>query len=106
MAVAGLCMFAAGCGSGRAPAPSGADSQFVGAVHANAPDIGSYRSDTELVRLGHATCDDFKSGASYQEIADRLKLQQGSHALPSEDLGVVITSAVQAYCPKFVSDIS
>jgi hypothetical protein len=85
---------------------SSADSAFVGAVHQGAPDIGSYRSDTELIRLGHAACDDFRSGASYEEIADRLLLQEGSKPLPSEDLGVVISSAVQAYCPKFESDVS
>ena len=75
-------------------------------MHVDAPDITTYRSDTELIRMGHAACDDFQAGASYQEIADRLRLQEGSHALPSQDLGVVISSAVQAYCPRFVSDIS
>ena len=96
----------AGCGSHSGGPPSAADSEFIDAVHQNAPDIGSFRSDTELVRLGHATCDDFRSGASYQEIADRLRVQEGSHPLPAQDLGAVITSAVQAYCPRFVSDIS
>lgn len=85
---------------------STADPGFVGAVHQGAPDIGTYRSDTELIRLGHAACDDFRSGASYEEIADRLRLQEGHNPLPSEDLGVVISSAVQAYCPKFESDVS
>lgn len=85
---------------------SSADPRFVGAVHQGAPDIGSYRSDTELIRLGHAACDDFRSGASYEVIADRLRLQEGRNPLPSQDLGVVISSAVQAYCPKFESDVS
>jgi hypothetical protein len=85
---------------------SAADSSFIGSVHVGAPDIASYRSDTELIRMGHAACDDFQSGASYQEIADRLTIQEGSHALPSQDLGVVISSAVEAYCPRFVSDVS
>jgi hypothetical protein len=94
------------CSTHHSGSSASADSGFVGAVHVNAPDIGSYRSDTELIRMGHAACDDFQSGASYEEIADRLRLQEGSHALPSQDLGVVISSAVEAYCPRFVPETS
>jgi Protein of unknown function (DUF732) len=96
----------AACTTQRHVSSSAADSTFVGSVHVGAPDIGTYRSDTELIRMGHAACDDFQAGASYEEIADRLRLQEGSNALPSQDLGVVISSAVEAYCPRFVSDVS
>jgi Protein of unknown function (DUF732) len=82
------------------------DEQFLAAVHDAAPNIGTYRSDTELIRIGHAACDGFRSHASYEELADRLALQEGSNPLPSEDLGTVITSAVEAFCPQFDSQVS
>jgi len=95
---------AAGCSSG---VPNGAaDKAFLGTVHVEAPDIGTYRSDVALVRLGHAACDGFRSGASYEELADRMSLEEGRHPLPSQDLGVVISAAAASYCPQFVSRVS
>ena len=95
---------AAGCSSG---VPNGAaDKAFLGAVHVEAPDIGTYRSDVALVRLGHAACDGFRSGASYEELADRMSLEEGRHPLPSQDLGVVISAAANNYCPQFISRVS
>ncbi|HVA75540.1 MAG TPA: DUF732 domain-containing protein [Acidimicrobiales bacterium] len=94
----------AGCASGVPD--SAADQAFLGAVHVQAPDIGSYRSDVALVRLGHAACDAFRSGASYQELADRMVLLEGSHPLPSQDLGAVISSAADNYCPQYRSRAS
>ena len=91
--------------SGASGASSAADQSFVAAVHLIAPDIGSFRSDTQLIRLGHAACDAFRAGAGYQEIADRMGLLEGSHPLPSQDLGAVVTSAVDAYCPQFHSQV-
>jgi Protein of unknown function (DUF732) len=85
----------------RGGAPSAADSAFVSQVTASAPDITTYRSNTQLIRLGHVACDDFSAGASYEETADRMALEEGSHALPSEDLGAVITAAVNTLCPKY-----
>ncbi|HET9690248.1 MAG TPA: DUF732 domain-containing protein [Acidimicrobiales bacterium] len=96
---------AVGCG-GPPPAPSAADAAFLSAVHTGAPDIASYRSDAALVRLGHAACDGFRSGVSYTTLADRLALLQGSHTLPSDDLGTVITAAVQAYCPQYAGKVA
>jgi Protein of unknown function (DUF732) len=102
-AVVVVAVGACGAGSG---ATSQVDSEFLSTVHAGAPDIGTYRSDTALVRLAHAACDGFRAHASYEQLADRLALQEGSHPLPSEDLGTVITAAVEAYCPQFRSEVS
>jgi hypothetical protein len=93
-----------GCGSGGAP--SGADQAFLQEVHGAAADIGQYRSDSQLERLGHAVCDDFRAGASYEEVADRLTIESGSGTLPSADLGAVITAAADQYCPKYRADVS
>jgi hypothetical protein len=95
---------AAGCSSGVPN--SAADRSFLGTVHDEAPEIASYRSDVALVRLAHAACDGFRSGASYQELADRMALLEGSNPLPSQDLGVVISSAVDSYCPQFRARVS
>ncbi len=94
-----------GCGGRSSPAANPANQVFLSQVHVAAPDINSYRSDVQLERLGHAACDGFHSGASYQELADRLPLLEGSHPLPSSDLGAVIDAAVGAYCPQYRSVI-
>jgi hypothetical protein len=96
----------AGCGTSSSPASQAEDQVFLAQVHAAAPDVGSYRNDTELERLGHVACDDFRSGVSYQEIATRLPDTEGSHALPPSDLGAVITAAVSAYCPQYHNQVS
>ena len=94
-------VLAGGCGSGSSAATSQADSAYLSQVHDQAPEIATYRSDTQLVRLGHAVCDGFAAGASYVELADRMALLEGSRPLPSQDLGAVITSAVDNYCPRY-----
>ena len=82
------------------------DQAYLAEVHAAAPDINAVRSDTQLVRLGHAVCDDFRARASYQEVADRLSITAGSDRLPSSDLGAVITAAADNYCPQYRSLVS
>jgi hypothetical protein len=99
-------LLAAACGGGHAASNDAADRQFLGAVHDAAPNIGSYRSDTQLIRIGHAACDGFRAHASYEQLADRLTLEEGANPLPSEDLGTVITSAVEAFCPQFDDQVS
>jgi len=96
----------AACGGGGSAVASQADQEFLSAVHVAAPDIGTYRSDVQLTRLGHAVCEDFGSGASYEQLADRLVLSEGSDPLPSEDLGAVINAAVTAYCPQFSNRVA
>jgi hypothetical protein len=100
--LAGLAL--AGCG-GHASAPSAADQSFLSSVHVAAPDVGAYRTDVQLTRLGHAACDGLRSGATYEQLADRLILLEGKNPLPTADLGTVIDSAVSAYCPQFQSRI-
>jgi hypothetical protein len=95
-----LLISAGGCGGGGG-ASSATDQAYLTEVHADAPDIGSVRSDTDLVRLGHVVCDDFSAKASYQEVADRLSLEAGSDSLPTADLGAVIVAAADNYCPQF-----
>ncbi|MHB1533232.1 MAG: DUF732 domain-containing protein [Acidimicrobiales bacterium] len=95
------------CGSSVPPAAvRQQDQEFLASVHGTAPDVGNYRSDIQLVRLGHAACDGFRAGASYQQLADRLPLTEGANPLPPEDLGAVVTAAVDAFCPQFRSLVS
>ncbi|MBO0693883.1 MAG: DUF732 domain-containing protein [Acidimicrobiaceae bacterium] len=96
-----LGMLLLGCGAGRSAAAKQQDQRFVQSVESAAPDVSHYRNNTQLIRLGKAACVGFASGVSYQQLADRLILSEGSHPLPSEDLGAVITSAVNTYCPKY-----
>lgn len=91
---------ATGCGT-HAAANSQADQKFVNSVYSQAPDIGGYRSAAQLVGMGQAVCSDLGSGASVQQLADRLPLVEGKDSLPPADLGVVITAAVNVLCPRF-----
>ena len=100
-----LILAVSGCHSSAGP-PSRTDQAYLGEVHSSAPDINSVRSDTQLIRLGHVVCDDFRAKASYTEIADRLSIEAGANALPSADLGAVITAAADNYCPQFRSLVS
>jgi hypothetical protein len=102
-AAASTMLALAGCGGGSSAATGAANQSFLSEVHVAAPDIGSHRSDVQLERLGRAACDGFHSGASYEELADRLPLLEGSEPLPSADLGAVIDAAVDAYCPQYHS---
>lgn len=92
------------------PSPSAPDSPsdqaYLGEVHSAVPGIATLRSDTQLVRLGHAACDGFAAGASFQQLADRLSVEEGSRSLPSEDLGAVITAAADSFCPKYRDRVS
>jgi hypothetical protein len=101
-----LSVSTAACGSASSAATSAADASFLASVHDNAPDISSYRSDTALLRLGHAACDGFRGGVSYQVLADRLTLNEGSDPVPSSDLGAVISAAVDTFCPQYLELIS
>jgi hypothetical protein len=104
--VAALAVLAlAGCGGGKSAAGDAANQVFLAQLYVAAPDVGSYRSDVQLERLGHAACDGFHSGASYEELADRLALLEGSHPLPAADLGAVIDAAVDSFCTQYRSMI-
>ena len=95
-----LGLLVAGCGAGTVV--SGPQRQdFLNSVYGQAPDISSYRTSGQLVSMGQAVCADLSSGASVQEVADRMPLVEGNDQLPATDLGVVIYSAVRVFCPKF-----
>lgn len=97
---------AAGCGSSKPSTATRAQEQaYLNSVHETAADVNNYRTNTDLVRLGHAVCDDLRSGASYGTIADRLGTTQGASTLPSEDLGAVITSAARVFCPQYADKV-
>ena len=102
MVCASLAGALAGCG-GHASASPKATQAFLNSVYSNAPDISSYRSGTQLVSLGQVVCDDLESGASVQEVGDRVPLIEGNVLLPPGDLGVVISAAVTHICPRFRS---
>lgn len=91
------------CGSGGGAQSSAADRSFLDAVHGADPGISSYRTDVQLTRLGHVVCDGFRSGASFEQLADRLALVPSTKPLPAADLGSVITAAVGSYCPQYRS---
>ena len=102
-AAAGLTLGA--CGSGASSAATSQDqSAYLAAVAVAAPDISTYRNATQLIRMGNAACDGFASGAGYEEVADRLALEQGSDPLPTADLGAVISTAATTLCSKYRSD--
>ena len=90
----------AGCGSHPTTSPA-ADQAFVNAVYSQAPDIGAYRSGPQLLSLGQAICADLESGATVEQVGDRVPLLEGKVPLPPDDLGVVISAAVNKLCPKF-----
>lgn len=94
-----------GCLGGKAGSPSQADKGFLAEVQGAQPSVSAVRTNTQLIRLGHAVCSDLSSGASYEETADRLSLDFGAGSLPSQDLGAVIQAAADNYCPKFRSKI-
>lgn len=101
LAVAALAVAAAllaGCSGG----PSARATQaYLALVHQLSPDVGSYAGSTQLIHVGHAVCDDFSSGASAQQVADRVGSAGAGAALPSEDLGSVMRAAVETLCPRY-----
>ncbi|MCL6091549.1 MAG: DUF732 domain-containing protein [Actinobacteria bacterium] len=103
-----LALLAAGCGETGAIAAQSvaAKEKFLDSVYGQAPDISNYRTGAQLVNMGQAVCTDLASGASVEEVADRLPLVEGTNPLPATDLGVVIFSAVKVLCPKYDKLIS
>jgi hypothetical protein len=93
------------CGSsGPSTAQRAEQRAFLGQVHLDLPTINQLRSDSQLIGLGHAVCTLFSAGESYQDLADRMSLQDGS--LPTSVLGTVITAAGEHLCPKYSSLVS
>jgi hypothetical protein len=93
-----MLVVATGCGGGTS---SQATQSFVARVHQLAPDVNGYADDASLVDLGHAVCYDLSSGASAQQVADRVGYEGAGARLPSADLGSVMAAATQTLCPRF-----
>jgi hypothetical protein len=100
MAVAVVAVFGS-CGGHTSAAARARDQRFLNSVYSQAPDISNYRSSTQLVSLGQAICQDLEAGASILTVGDRVPLIEGSVALPPAELGVVISSSVAVFCPRF-----
>ena len=88
-----------GCGR-HAVISDQSEKAFLDSVYSQAPGIGGYRTGPQLISLGQAICGDLASGASVEELGDRLPLVEGNVTLPPGDLGVVIAAAVGVMCPK------
>ena len=100
VAVAVLSVVLGGCGTSAVGAGRAkADGEFLDSVYSQATDIRAYRTGAQLVSLGQAVCADLSSGASVQEIGDRVL--EGGETLSPADLGAVISAAVNVLCPKF-----
>ncbi|MDA8282452.1 MAG: DUF732 domain-containing protein [Actinomycetota bacterium] len=97
--VCGLTIAAAlaGACSGPSGPPPAASQAFLLAVHAAYPSVNQQRSDESLVRLGEAACAEFSSGASFTAVAGQLQ----SSGLAPEELGTLLTAAVDDLCPKY-----
>lgn len=106
VALAGCLASLAGCSAGSPAASGRADAAFLSEVAASAPGITDLRSAGQLLGLGRAVCDAFAGGAGFQETADRLSTEEGSHPLPTEDLGAVISSAADNLCPRYRDRVS
>lgn len=100
-----MVLVAASCGA-SAPLSSEARQSFLNSVYSQVPGIGSYRTGAQLVTMGQAVCSDLEAGAGVQQVADRVKLIEGTVTLPTGDLGAVISAAVGSICPQFRQDLA
>jgi predicted metal-dependent HD superfamily phosphohydrolase len=96
--VLSLVTWAAACGGGQQSAAARAtDQRFVDGVHESATDISSYRTDSQLIKMGHVTCDGFRANANIEQIASLL--ERNAASIPPGDIGAVISTAVHVLCP-------
>jgi hypothetical protein len=80
------------------------DQHFVDGVHETATDIGKYRTDSQLVKMGHATCDAFRAHAGIEQIAGVL--ERTASNVPPGDIGAIISNAVKVLCPAYAGRLS
>jgi hypothetical protein len=96
------------CGACGSSAPSArqeaAQRAFLAAVIDEIPAVTALRTETQLLRLGSAACAGFSSGVSFETLADTLAVNDG--ALPTVDLGTVITAAAEHLCPSYRSRVT
>jgi hypothetical protein len=95
-----LAAFAAGCSSGHQSAgPRAVDQRFVDGVHESATDVSKYRTDGQVVKMGHVACDGFRANANIEQIAGLLERTDAN--LPAHDIGAIISTAVGVLCPAY-----
>lgn len=93
-------MVLTGCHRGTSSAQRANEQNYLGYVHQAAPDIGSYKSDGQLLSLGRAACDGFRANGSTPQIAGVLE-NAGRRKLPPSDVGAIISGAVNQLCPAY-----
>jgi hypothetical protein len=92
--------WASACSGGQQSAARRAvDQRFVDGVHESATDVSTYRTDSQLVKMGHVACDGFRAHANIEQIASLL--ERNATNLPPGDIGAVISTAVHVFCPEY-----
>lgn len=104
LVIAGAALVLAGCGLSPSRGTSPTEEAFLAYVHGQVPTINNLRSDSQLLGMGKAACTLFRSGMSFQTLADQMAIGDGG--LPTTDLGAVITGAAEDLCPSFRSQVS
>jgi hypothetical protein len=72
-----------------------ADDAFLKALADNG--IYDNAGDADSIRNGHAVCEAFYGGDSYDDVAKYIL--KNTHTLTPTSVRVIITAAVGAYCP-------
>jgi hypothetical protein len=100
-ALAALTVTLAGCGGANAAnKPGDMDAAFLSGISVDRPNT----SDAALIKTGHLTCklltQDVNDGDADQAWLIELSAMKGSGSLTARQAGVMIASAVTAYCPQ------
>jgi hypothetical protein len=100
-----LVTWMAACSGGQQSAARRAvDQRFIDGVHESATDISKYRTDGQLIKMGHVVCDGFRAHANIEQIASLL--ERNAANLPPGDIGAVISTAVHVLCPEYGSKLN
>jgi Protein of unknown function (DUF732) len=100
-----LVLSVAGCSGGHQSAAARAmDQRFVDGVHNSATDISGYRTDSQVVKMGHVVCDGFRANANIEQIAGLLERTAAN--LPAGDIGAIISNAVNVLCPAYAGRLN
>jgi hypothetical protein len=79
--------------------PGGGDSQFLRIIHQHILGLTAQGGDADLVKLGHAVCNQLDS-----DYGDRGTAQQklANHWSSESDAEWFITASAVAYCPMYI----
>jgi hypothetical protein len=98
-------LWVAGCSGGHQRAAALAVGQrFVDGVHNSATDISEYRTDSQVIKMGHVVCDGFRANANIEQIAGLL--ERTAADLPAGDIGAIISTAVKVLCPAYAGRLN